>query len=113
VPDQFKAGLRSAGPIGGISADVCFFLLLDCRCQKGLTSDSVVVRNRPRLTNHFFLLIQHHPITGVPAFFVHPCLLGEAMARFGCSKETYLMLWLGLVGGCVGLWVPKEMAMAS
>lgn len=40
-------------------------------------------------------------------------MLGEAMARFGCSKETYLMLWLGLVGGCVGLWVPKEMAMAS
>ncbi|KAK0745932.1 hypothetical protein B0T18DRAFT_139903 [Schizothecium vesticola] len=75
VPDQFKAGLRNAGPIGGISTD-------------------------------------HHPITGVPAFFVHPCLLGEAMARFGCSKETYLMLWLGLVGGCVGLWVPKEMALA-
>ncbi|KAK4186454.1 hypothetical protein QBC35DRAFT_554057 [Podospora australis] len=73
VPDQYKEGLRSAGPIGGISAD-------------------------------------HHPVTGLPSFFVHPCLLGEAMSRFDCSKENYLMVWLGLVGGCVGLWVPTEMA---
>ncbi|KAI2625136.1 hypothetical protein GGS21DRAFT_309079 [Xylaria nigripes] len=55
--------------------------------------------------------IEHHPITGVPTFFVHPCFLGEAMDRFDCSKENYLTVWLGLVGGCVGLWVPKEMAM--
>ncbi|KAK7739986.1 E2-like conjugating enzyme atg10 [Cytospora paraplurivora] len=53
----------------------------------------------------------HHPITGVPSFFVHPCLLGDAMSNFDCSKENYLMVWLGLVGGCIGLWVPKEMAM--
>ncbi|KAJ2905118.1 autophagy-like protein 3 [Zalerion maritima] len=53
----------------------------------------------------------HHPITGVPCFFVHPCLLGEAMSNFDCSRENYLMVWLGLVGGCVGLWIPKEMAM--
>ncbi|KAG7142343.1 Ubiquitin-like-conjugating enzyme ATG10 [Verticillium longisporum] len=52
----------------------------------------------------------HHPLTGVPSFYVHPCLLGDAMAGFECSKENYLMAWLGLVGGCVGLWVPKEMA---
>ncbi|KAM0287672.1 hypothetical protein ACHAQH_000201 [Verticillium albo-atrum] len=51
----------------------------------------------------------HHPLTGIPSFFVHPCLLGDAMAGFDCSKENYLMAWLGLVGGCVGLWVPKEM----
>ncbi|KAK3341718.1 hypothetical protein B0T25DRAFT_350971 [Lasiosphaeria hispida] len=55
----------------------------------------------------------YHPVTGVPSFFIHPCLLGEAMSRFDCSKETYLMVWLGLVGGCVGLWVPKEMALES
>ncbi|KAK3694625.1 hypothetical protein B0T22DRAFT_507295 [Podospora appendiculata] len=55
----------------------------------------------------------HHPITGIPSFFVHPCLLGEAMSAFDCSKETYLMVWLGLIGGCVGLWVPKEMALES
>lgn len=32
------------------------------------------------------------------------------MAGFDCSKEDYLMVWLGLVGGSVGLWVPREMA---
>jgi ubiquitin-like-conjugating enzyme ATG10 len=52
----------------------------------------------------------HHPVTGVPSFFVHPCLLGDALSNFECSKEDYLMVWLGLVGGCVGLWAPKEMA---
>ncbi|KAI2621063.1 hypothetical protein GGR54DRAFT_85514 [Hypoxylon sp. NC1633] len=54
--------------------------------------------------------IDHHPITGVPSFFVHPCVLGEAMAAFESTKEDYLMVWLGLVGGCVGLWVPQQMA---
>lgn len=29
---------------------------------------------------------------------------------FDCSIDGYLMLWLGLVGGCVGLWMPHEMA---
>ncbi|KAK2611251.1 hypothetical protein N8I77_004611 [Diaporthe amygdali] len=53
----------------------------------------------------------HHPLTGVPSFFVHPCLLGDQLSNFDCSKENYLMVWLGLVGGCVGLWVPKEMAL--
>jgi ubiquitin-like-conjugating enzyme ATG10 len=27
VPDQFKEGLRNAGAVGGISADVCSFLI--------------------------------------------------------------------------------------
>ena len=35
------------------------------------------------------------------------------MEKFDCSKENYLMVWLGLVGGCVGLWVPAEMALES
>ncbi|KAI1327556.1 hypothetical protein F5Y16DRAFT_193751 [Xylariaceae sp. FL0255] len=54
--------------------------------------------------------IEHHPITGLPTFFVHPCLLGDAMAPFDCSKEDYLLVWLGLVGACVGLFAPKELA---
>ncbi|KAJ4271970.1 E2-like conjugating enzyme atg10 [Fusarium torreyae] len=74
VPDEYKAGLRALGTVGGISAD-------------------------------------HHPVTGVPSFFVHPCLLGDAISKFECDRTNYLMIWLGLVGGCVGLWVPKEMAM--
>ncbi|PBP28217.1 hypothetical protein BUE80_DR000733 [Diplocarpon rosae] len=51
-----------------------------------------------------------HPITHVPAFFIHPCQTKEAIENFDCSIEDYLMLWIGLVGGCVGLWVPPEMA---
>ncbi|PVH88216.1 autophagy-related protein-like protein Atg10 [Cadophora sp. DSE1049] len=50
-----------------------------------------------------------HPITDVPAFFIHPCQTKEAMENFECPMEEYLMVWIGLVGGCVGLWVPPEM----
>ena len=32
------------------------------------------------------------------------------MENFECPIERYLMVWIGLVGGCVGLWVPPEMA---
>ncbi|KAF4635559.1 hypothetical protein G7Y89_g2539 [Cudoniella acicularis] len=54
-----------------------------------------------------------HPITDVPAFFMHPCQTKEAMEDFDCSMNDYLMVWLGVVGGCVGLWVPPEMAQES
>ncbi|KAK8049136.1 hypothetical protein PG994_010866 [Apiospora phragmitis] len=50
----------------------------------------------------------HHPLTGVPSFFVHPCFLSDAMAGFDCPKEDYLMVWLGLVGGCVGYGSQKR-----
>lgn len=36
-------------------------------------------------------------------------MVGEAMSEFDCSKETYLIVWIGLVGACVGLNVPSEM----
>lgn len=39
-------------------------------------------------------------------------MVGDAMAGFDCDAENYLSVWLGLVGGCVGLWMPKEMAMS-
>ncbi|KAI9650174.1 hypothetical protein NHQ30_000187 [Ciborinia camelliae] len=51
-----------------------------------------------------------HPITDVPAFFIHPCQTKEAMENFDCPASDYLMSWVGLVGGCVGLWMPREMA---
>ncbi|KAH8676748.1 hypothetical protein BGZ60DRAFT_264946 [Tricladium varicosporioides] len=51
-----------------------------------------------------------HPITDIPAFFIHPCQTKESMENFNCPIKDYLMVWLGLVGGCVGLWVPPEMA---
>ena len=104
VPNQFKDGLRAVGGIGGISADVS-----SC-CRKELILSS---RRRDRVFTvaRLTLPAQHHPVTGIPCFFVHPCLLGDAMRGFDCSMETYLMVWLGLVGGTVGLWVPKEMAL--
>ncbi|KAH8814321.1 hypothetical protein F5882DRAFT_281698 [Hyaloscypha sp. PMI_1271] len=51
-----------------------------------------------------------HPITDIPAFFIHPCQTKEAMESFGCPIKDYLMVWIGLAGGCVGLWIPSEMA---
>ncbi|PNY23601.1 Uncharacterized protein TCAP_06457 [Tolypocladium capitatum] len=92
VPDEYKGGLRGLGGIGGISADPARLLPHP--------------RSRPNDSSG----LQHHPITGIPSFFVHPCLLGDAISSFECFKQNYLMIWLGLVGGCVGLWVPKEMA---
>ncbi|CAG8956076.1 hypothetical protein HYFRA_00011860 [Hymenoscyphus fraxineus] len=51
-----------------------------------------------------------HPVNDVPAFFIHPCQTKEAMENFDIPLDKYLMVWIGLVGGCVGLWIPPEMA---
>jgi len=32
------------------------------------------------------------------------------MESFDCPINEYLMTWIGVVGGCVGLWVPPQMA---
>lgn len=53
-----------------------------------------------------------HPVTDLPALFVHPCQTKEAMEKFDCPLEDYLMVWIGIVGGSVGLWLPAEMAQA-
>jgi len=54
-----------------------------------------------------------HPVTGRPGFFVHPCrtagVMNEVMDRGraqGLCGDEYLVLWMGAVGGCVGLCVP-------
>jgi ubiquitin-like-conjugating enzyme ATG10 len=31
------------------------------------------------------------------------------MEDFDCPMTDYLIVWIGLVGGCVGLWIPPEM----
>ncbi|KAK5628169.1 hypothetical protein RRF57_003884 [Xylaria bambusicola] len=59
------------------------------------------------LTNTKLTASSHHC---VPTFFVHPCNLGDVMATFDCPKEDYLTVWLGVAGSCVGLGVPKELA---
>lgn len=45
-------------------------------------------------------------------FFVHPCNTADAMRHIAggqdVTPETYLVIWLGLVGHCVGLHMPSE-----
>lgn len=62
------------------------------------------------------LSMADHPISGAPAFFVHPCRTQDVMTALSdnCDKpdiaEHYLMLWLGAIGGSVGLSVPVSVA---
>ncbi len=57
--------------------------------------------------------LQHHPISELPVFFLHPCNTAEAMAEItGASAVTpvqYFQIWIGLVGGCVGLHLSSEL----
>jgi ubiquitin-like-conjugating enzyme ATG10 len=54
--------------------------------------------------------MQNHPVTGRPSFFIHPCNTPTAMEAVSkpieLTPENYLMVWLGVVGSCVGLDVP-------
>ncbi|KAL4940804.1 hypothetical protein BDV06DRAFT_14203 [Aspergillus oleicola] len=55
----------------------------------------------------------YHPVSGTPAFFVHPCNTAEAMKDIASggsvSLDAYLIMWLGLVGSCVRLQLPSEL----
>ncbi|KAG9944000.1 hypothetical protein KCU85_g8309, partial [Aureobasidium melanogenum] len=47
-----------------------------------------------------------HPLTGMPAYFVHPCRTADTMCatRSGdIHVQDYMLLWLGIVGASVGL----------
>ncbi|KKZ64820.1 hypothetical protein EMCG_09267 [[Emmonsia] crescens] len=61
------------------------------------------------------LSIGHHPLSDLPVCFVHPCNTPDALRDVAGNREvvvtteTYLLLWLGLVGNCVGLHVPSEL----
>lgn len=89
VPEEYKSKLRSVGVMGGISA---------------------AVSSVTRYNSWLIVSTKPHPITDVPAFFIHPCQTKEAMENFDCPMTEYMMVWIGLVGGCVGLTVPSEMA---
>ncbi len=60
------------------------------------------------------LSMTDHPISGLPTYFVHPCRTSEAISAFTGSKNImptdYLVKWIGLVGGSVGLNVPIALA---
>jgi ubiquitin-like-conjugating enzyme ATG10 len=49
----------------------------------------------------------------MPAYFIHPCNTASAMRHIVGKKaidpETYLLIWLGVVGQCVGLSMPREL----
>ncbi|OJJ36761.1 hypothetical protein ASPWEDRAFT_106862, partial [Aspergillus wentii DTO 134E9] len=55
----------------------------------------------------------YHPGSGAPTFFVHPCNTADAMrdiaGQRGITPDTYLLIWLGLVGNCVNLHMPCEL----
>lgn len=58
--------------------------------------------------------LTEHPVTGLPAYFVHPCRTQEAMLAVTdgreVSPEKYLVLWLGVIGSSVSLSLPVEVA---
>ena len=65
------------------------------------------------------LSMAEHPITGTPAYFVHPCRTQEALSPLledaspkakPCSGTQYLLLWFGVIGASVGLSVPIDVA---
>lgn len=63
-----------------------------------------------RIAHQAYVKVQEHPISGEPAFFVHPCNTAEAIRNLGQSVQinanNYLQAWLGLIGPAVGLHLP-------
>lgn len=57
---------------------------------------------------------KYHPIYGTPSFFIHPCRTADAMRDLARDIQldgiSYIMLWLGLVGHPVGLFIPNRLA---
>ncbi|KAF2854799.1 hypothetical protein T440DRAFT_464937 [Plenodomus tracheiphilus IPT5] len=63
--------------------------------------------------------IGDHPVTGRPVFYIHPCQTAGVMeevlkGRMGTEEEEvtadeYLVMWIGALGGCVGLGVPLNL----
>ncbi|RMD44274.1 hypothetical protein DV735_g774, partial [Chaetothyriales sp. CBS 134920] len=55
----------------------------------------------------------YHPVTDMPAFFIHPCNTHGAMRAVNdgetLSQEDYLLIWLGLTGSSIGLHVPSHL----
>lgn len=57
--------------------------------------------------------MSNHPATDLPAYFIHPCNTADAMRDITrgslVSPQIYLQIWIGLVGGCVGLYLPSQL----
>jgi hypothetical protein len=66
---------------------------------------------------HFADQTQNHPISDLPAFFIHPCNTAEALEETcqdrSCSPEVYLLVWFGLIGPSVNLYVPSQLLLGD
>jgi len=76
----------------------------------GAITYGVRIATTIRIAHPAYMEVQEHPISGVPAFFVHPCNTAEAIRDLSRSVQinanNYLQAWLGLVGPAVGLHLP-------
>jgi len=58
-----------------------------------------------------------HPVFCTPVFFVHPCRTVEAMKVFSGNADSsplqYLKIWMGVIGGSVGLFYPTALSMVE
>ncbi|KAF2456710.1 hypothetical protein BDY21DRAFT_271634, partial [Lineolata rhizophorae] len=63
------------------------------------------------------LSMTNHPHSGEPVFFVHPCNTTAALEACapdgGIDCFGYLCLWLGIIGGPVGLCVPPTLVVGE
>ena len=91
VPESIRSAIRNIGILGGISFGVSLVLRIACS---------------------ILTVGQSHPITSLPCFFIHPCNTQEALRDASdapMDPERYLVLWLGLVGPSLSLYVPSKL----
>lgn len=94
VPPSVRPQLEAVGVLGAVSLTVSTHALAGCNKTESSKND---------------------PVTDMPCFFVHPCQTPDALLAILPDQITsvaYLQLWLGLVGPCVGLHLPKELAIS-
>ncbi|KAL9112386.1 MAG: hypothetical protein Q9227_003228 [Pyrenula ochraceoflavens] len=110
VPREDTEVMKSYGNLGGISIAVSIFLYTQLSFPLSPLSPPSHCGRQALSSDKWW---QNHPVTDFPAFFIHPCNTADALRELGSdgihSPEHYLLLWLGLVGPCVGLHVPSKL----
>lgn len=93
VPEAAGSALRTNGILGALTMTVCSERCIRC-------------------ATWWLIVLQDHPITGLPVYFVHPCRTAEALRASSMtdqiSPKNYLLLWIGIVGSSVGLSIPAS-----
>jgi len=66
------------------------------------------------MTSFSKAIIQDHPISNLPVYFVHPCMTHEAMRELcpipNFQPIVYLLKWFGMFASVLGLTVPHDIA---